>query len=215
MGYEKIFTNQVNFKKTLLFQCDCHGPTMSDDSLNDFVPSNNPTKNNKCNPRIFIICLPIYSNRLQRGKSIDSAQKILEIQKEIKKSLLESPARNDENFESQSPEKLSFLDANVLKSINTIQKITVFISEVGEVGAELLAYYNDIDSAQKAWKNHYQGEYENELEFAIELFDKLYMDSISEIAQGYIDYASFRKDIFIDDYLSIIVNGKAHIFARC
>jgi hypothetical protein len=41
------------------------------------------------------------------------------------------------------------------------------------------------------------------------------MSFIPEMAQGYIDYASYRRDIFIDDYLSIIVGGKAHIFSRC
>lgn len=54
-----------------------------------------------------------------------------------------------------------------------------------------------------------------QLEFAIQRFDKLYMLAIPEAAQGYIDYASFRRDIFIDEFFSLAVGDVEHIFSFC
>ena len=60
----------------------------------------------------------------------------------------------------------------------------------------------------------YHGEHENELEFAIQLFDDCFMDSIPVPVQGYIDYASYKRDLFMSDFFSIEVGGKTHVFAR-
>ena len=58
------------------------------------------------------------------------------------------------------------------------------------------------------------GEHENKLEFAIDLFESTHMDSIPEPVQCYIDYAAFKRDIFLGDFYSIEVGGKTHVFAR-
>jgi hypothetical protein len=68
-------------------------------------------------------------------------------------------------------------------SIESVQRMAVFILKLGEQGSELLAYYGDVNSARDAWINHYHGEHDNELEFAIQLFDRLYMAAIPEAAQ--------------------------------
>jgi hypothetical protein len=98
-------------------------------------------------------------------------------------------------------------------SIESVQRMAVFILKLGEQGSELLAYYGDVNSARDAWINHYHGEHDNELEFAIQLFDRLYMAAIPEAAQAYIDYAFFRRNIFISDYFSLEVKGKFHVFS--
>lgn len=188
---------------------------MANDSLNDLVPSNNPTQTNKPSPRIFVICLAAYNNGLLHGVWINAAQELYKIQKEIKKMILESPALGAEEFGIHSSEGFGSLNIIGRESIKSIQRMAVFISEVGELGIELLAYYGDVDSAQEAWENHYQGEYENELDFAIQLFEELYMSAIPEGAQGYIDYASFKRDIFVDDYIAMEVRGRIHVFSRC
>ena len=196
-----------------LGQCDCHA-TMAKDSLNDLVPSNNLTQINQHSPRIFVICLAAYNRGIIHGKWVKTDQELYKIQKEIKKMMLESPVPAAEEFGIHASEGFDHLNIIGRESVKSIQKMAAFISEVGELGAELLLHYGDVESAQVAWEDHYRGEYENELEFAIQLFDELYMSSIPEMAQGYIDYASFRRDVFIDDYLSIIMGGKVHIFSR-
>jgi antirestriction protein len=187
---------------------------MASDSLNDLVPSNNPSQINQLGPRIFVICLAAYNRGITHGKWVKVDQELYKIQKEIKKMILESPIPGAEEFGIHASEGFGALNVIGQESIKSIQRIGTFISEVGALGIELLLYYGDVDSAQEAWENHYHGSHESELDFAIELFDQLYMDSIPEAAQGYIDYASFKHDLFVDDYISMEVGGKAHIFSR-
>lgn len=187
---------------------------MSYDSLNDLFLSNNPTQISKPYPRIFVICLAAYNNGLLHGVWINAAQELYKIQKEIKKMILESPVLGAEDFGIHASEGFGPLNVIGRESIKSIQKMAIFISEAGELGIELLLYFGDVDSAQEALENHYHGSYENELEFAIQLFDQLYMASIPEIAQGYIDYASFKRDLFVDEYIAMEVRGRAHIFSR-
>ncbi len=172
---------------------------MSDDRLNDPAPSNKPTQINQSNPRIFVICCAAYNNNIMHGVWVKANQELHKIQKEIKKMILESPVLGAEEFGIHASEGFGSLNVIGKESIKSIQKMATFISEIGELGAELLLYYGDVESAQEAWENHYQGEFENELEFAIHLFEELYMSFIPEMAQGYVDYASYRRDIFIDD----------------
>jgi len=187
---------------------------MSFDSLNDLTSSNNSSQINKSGPRIFVICLEAYRQGQLYGKWVRADQPLYKIQKEIKKMILESPALGAEEFGVHASEGFGSVNVIGRESIKSIQRMATFISEVGELGAELLLYYGDVESAQEAWENHYHGSHENELEFAINLFDQLYMDSIPEAAQGYIDYASFKHDLFVDDYISMEVGGKVHIFSR-
>lgn len=188
---------------------------MAYDSLNDLVLSDNPIQPNKPSPRIFVICLAAYNHGLLHGVWINAAQGLYKIQKEIKKMILESPVLGAEEFGIHASEGFGPLHVVGQESIKSIQRMAVFISEVGELGIELLAYYGDVDSAQEAWENHYHGSHENELEFAIQLFDGLYMHAIPEPAQGYIDYASYKHDIFVDDYISMEIKGRTHVFSRC
>ena len=185
---------------------------MANDSLNDFELSNNPSYVNQSTPRIFVICLAAYHNGLIHGAWINAAQELYKIQKEIKKMLLSSPMPNAEEFDIQSTEGFGSLKL-IGQSLKSIQKMAAFIAAIGELGIELLHYYGDADSAQDAWENHYHGAYESELEFTIEWFDRLYMAAIPNDAQAYIDYASFRRHIFIEEFFCLVVGDICHIFS--
>lgn len=186
---------------------------MADDSLNDLTSSNNPIQIKQSGPRIFVICLAAYNRGIIHGKWIKADQELYKIQKEIKRMVLESPVPGAEEFGVHASEGFGSLNVIGQESIKSIQRMGAFISEVGVLGIELLLYYGDVDSAHEAWENHYHGCHENELEFAIQLFDSLYMASIPEGAQGYIDYGSFKRDIFIEDFFMLEVEGKGHVFS--
>ncbi len=187
---------------------------MAKDSLNDFELLNNPPYINQSTPRIFVICLEAYHNGLIHGVWINATQELYKIQKEIKKMLLESPMPNAEEFDIHSTEGFGSLRLIGEESLKPIQKIAVFITAIGQLGIELLHYYGDVDSAQDAWENHYHGAYESELEFAIERFDKLYMDAMPSGTWAYVDYTSFRRDIFIVEFFSLVVGDVCHIFSH-
>jgi antirestriction protein len=187
---------------------------MADNSLNDLAPSNNPSRVNNSGPRIYVICLAAYSNGWLHGKWLSATQEVHAIEKKIKEMLLTSPISEAKEFGIHAFEGFGSLKINGCENIESIQKKALLISELGELGSELLAYYGNVDFARSAWGNHYHGEHDNELEFAIQLFDRLYMAAIPEAAQAYIDYAFFRRDIFISDYFSLKVNERLHVFSR-
>ena len=185
--------------------------TMAKDILNDHAQSNNPTAET---PKIYVVCLAAYSAHKPHGKWIDSTQEVEIIHKEIKQMLSESPIEGVEEFAIHDFEGFGSLRLDKYESIEIVHEKAMFILERGEQGAELLAYYGDIESAQDALENRYHGEHENALEFAIQLFDDVFMDSIPVPVQGYIDYASYKRDLFMSDFFSIEVGGKTHVFAR-
>jgi antirestriction protein len=58
---------------------------------------------------------------------------------------------------------------------------------------------------------HYHGVYPSEEIFA-ELFAQDTM-AISDNIVCYIDYEKMARDLFVDDFFSIKVNGKTHVFS--
>jgi antirestriction protein len=187
---------------------------MSDDSLNDLIPSNNPSNIDAFVPRIYVACLAAYNNGWLHGKWIEAAQEVEIIQKEIQKMLIESPIAGAGEFAIHDFEDFGSLSLDEYESIKTVQSKAMFISTLGELGAELLAYCGDLESAQEALENYYHGEYENELGFATQLFEECYLSSAPEAVSYYIDYEMFKRDIFINDYFSLDAEGKCHVFSR-
>lgn len=184
---------------------------MAKNILNDLTQSNNPTKES---PKIYVACLAAYSANKLHGKWIDATQEVEAIHVEIQKMLSSSPIEFAEEVAIHGFDGFGSLRLGEYESIETVHEKAMFIWENGELGAELLVYYGDIESAQDAVENRYHGEYENQLEFAIQLFDESYMNSIPEAVQGYIDYASYKRDLFLRDFFSLEVGDMIHVFAR-
>ena len=184
---------------------------MANGILNDHAQSNNPSDDL---PKIYVACLAAYNNGKLFGKWINATQEIEAIHAEIQKMLSNSPIAGAEEFAIHDFEGFGSLRLDEYESIESVHEKAMFSLEHGELGAELLAHYGDIESAQDALENHYHGEHENELEFAIQLFDDIFMNSIPVPVQGYIDYASYKRDLFIGDFFSIEAGGKTHVFAR-
>jgi antirestriction protein len=186
---------------------------MANESLNDLVHSNNPTHLDKLTPQIYVACLAAYNAGKLHGSWINATQEVEKIHQEILKMLSNSPIPNAEEWAIYC-HNFGTLTLSENEDLEVVQSMAVFLVEHGPLGAGLLGYYGDIDSARNAMENHYEGEYENQLEFAIQLFDDCYMGAIPEAVQGYIDYASFKRDIFLGEFFLLEVEGKGHVFSR-
>ena len=138
--------------------------------------------------QIYVVCLSSYNNGILFGEWIDATCNVEDIQ--------EQHIKRDE-------------------SIEKVQEKALFIVEHGDLGAEVLAYHHgNLYYATEALEEYYVGEYESELDYAAYLFDELYLHEIPKSVCDYISYTRFQRDIFIDDYFSLEVNGSCHIF-RC
>lgn len=164
-------------------------------------------------PTIYVACLAAYNNGFLHGEWIDATQDIDEIYAEISKMLKTSPFRHAEefaihDFEGFGDEQLSEYD-----SIEHVVKIAQFIIENGELGGALLGNYTT-EEAEKLLEDHYNGAYESEVDFASSIFEDCYANAIPENLKFYFDYEAFARDLFINDYFSVEVNGKIHVFSN-
>lgn len=162
-------------------------------------------------PRVYVACLAAYNSGILHGKWIDVDSED-QMWSDINAMLALSPEPNSEEWAFHDYEGFGGLLVNEYDSVTAILEKAAFIGQYGELGAELVNYYGDMDSAKQALEDRYYGEFDSELDFSTDLFDELYGSEIPNHLQYYIDYAAFNRDIFINDYLSISLNGKVHVF---
>lgn len=164
------------------------------------------------NLQIYVACLASYNNGVLYGRWIDAAQDEEIICEEINEMLSRSPSPGAEEYAIHDFEDFGcFLDEYA--SIAEVHEIALFIKEHGELGVGLLEYIGDIESSKNAMENNYHGEYKSELDFAQCIFDDYYLNEIPTSLQYYIDYEAFSRDIFVNDYYSIVIAGDFHIFS--
>ena len=175
----------------------------------------NPSLTSKyfLNPQIYVACLSSYNNGILHGCWCDATNDEDMIMEEIRAMLSNSSMPYAEEYAIHDYEDFGSFRIDEYDSISGVHEKALFIQEHGELGSELATYLGDIESAQRALEDHYHGEHESELEYATYLFDECYGHDIPESLRFYIDYEAFRRDIFINDYYSIDVDGATHIFS--
>ncbi len=166
-------------------------------------------------PHIYVACLAAYNHCRGHGEWIDATQGVEEILEQISIMISESPIPAAKEYAIHGHEGFHGLTIEEDASIEEVQAKALFVLEHGELGVELATYYGgNLKDAEEALNEHYHGEYESELDFAIEFFDECYLETVPDTVRYYIDYDSFKTDLFIDDYFSIKVGGKIYIFAQ-
>ena len=182
-------------------------------AINNSLPAFN--FNNQ--PQIYVACLAAYNNGRLHGIWIDATQEVEEISKKVSLMLAKSSEPGAEKYVIYDQKELYDLEIEKDESIEDIQEKALFIVEHGELGTKLLNYYRgNLEHAQEAMEpyGYYHGEYESELDYATEFFDETYLPEVPTPACFYIAYDRFKRDIFINDFFSIEVGGKKHIFSR-
>ena len=170
--------------------------------------------NNKLEPRIYVACLAAYNNGFLYGEWIDAHQDADDLYAEIKKILASSPDSDAEEFAIHDYEGFGDVHISEYTSLATIAALAEFVAEHDELGAGVLAHADeDIEYAQRLLDECYHGEYDSEEDFA-ESFAQDTM-SIPEHLAYYIDYEKMARDWFINDFFSIEINHKTHVFSHC
>jgi antirestriction protein len=59
----------------------------------------------------------------------------------------------------------------------------------------------------------YQGCFDSEVDFAWQLFDECYAHQMPDNLIYYFDCEAFARDLFINDYCSVDVDGQTHVFS--
>lgn len=173
----------------------------------------NPFNNPQDRPHIYVACLASYNSGLSHGRWLDATQNAETILTQIKQLLANSSIPNSEEFAIYDYQGFHSLRVGLRENIEAVCEKASFILKHGVLGAKLASYYGgSLEDATEALKNHYLGEYESQLAYAMHIFDECYGYDVPKIVLDYIDYEQFQRDIFIDDYFSIEVKGCHHIF---
>jgi antirestriction protein len=170
-------------------------------------------------PKIFVACLDSYHNGKVYGLWINATQEIEAIKQQISIMLSGSHYLEPDAYPAprmyaiHAQEGFYNLQLDVHANIEDMRAQALFIAKHGELGAKLIAHYEGtLEAAEEVINQRYQGEYKNPLEYATQLFNKLYLNTIPEHIQFCIDYEAFKKTIFHHYFFSIELSGKTHVF---
>lgn len=164
------------------------------------------------NPAIYIACLSAYNSGCLHGEWIDATLDEGVINAAIQTMLAKSPVVDAEEWAIHD-----YMDFgnNILSeyfSVDAVHALATFIKEQGSIAIALLEHYGDLQDATDALENFYRGEWNNERDFATEFFHE--MHDVSDDVLFYIDYEAFSRDLFINDFFSLKVDGVVHVFAH-
>jgi antirestriction protein len=163
-------------------------------------------------PKIYVACLAAYNSGYLHGEWIDANQDIDSLLEEIKGILEKSPIQNAEEWAIHDYENFGSVQINEYAGLENVSQIAKFIGEHGELGAEVISHAGDIEKAQNLLDECYQGEFDSEEDFAYHWIHEVDGREIPEYLQYYIDYMAMARDWFINDFFSIELNHKVHVF---
>lgn len=164
-------------------------------------------------PQIYVACLAAYNSGILHGMWCDATQNEDEIYSDIHNMLAASPIEGAEEWALHDYSGFGSARIDEYESIANVVKIAEFIDEFGNLGAALLGEYS-IDDARRFLEDNYHGAYDSEVEFAESIFEECYSDAIPKNLIYYFDYEAFARDLFINDYFSVDVEGQTHVFSN-
>ena len=163
-------------------------------------------------PSIYVACLAAYNNGFLHGQWIDANQEPRAIHSAIQDMLAQSPVGGAEEWAIHDYEGFGGLRLSEYEDITKVAEIAKLIQEHGEAWA-LYAEFEGIEYATKErFEEAYQGEWDSEEDFAQNLAEETM--EIPQHLQFYIDYEKFARDLFINDFFSIEVSHKIHVFSH-
>jgi antirestriction protein len=166
-------------------------------------------------PRIYVACLAAYNNGYLHGEWIDANQDTDSLNDEVKKILAKSPIPLAEEFAIHDFEDFGSVQIEEYTGLEAVSEIAAFIAEHGELGAEVLGHiHGNLEEAQRIIDECYHGEHDSEEDFAYYWTHEVDCREIPGYLQHYIDYKAMAYDFFINDFFSIELNHKVHVFSN-
>ena len=163
-------------------------------------------------PKIYVACLAAYNNGNLHGVWIEANQPAEAIWDAIRAMLKNSPGRDAEEWAIHDYEGFYDLRLSEWEGIERVTALAAFIEEHGELGAELVKHYGDVDEAATAIEENYAGQYKTLADFAQELTEET--TAIPQNLAYYIDYEAMARDMELSGDVFTIATGfeAVHVF---
>jgi len=150
-------------------------------------------KTQSSNIQIYVACLAAYNNGMLHGAWIDVTQSVNDIWDGIKDVLATSPIPDAEEYAIHDYEGFYRISLEEYSGIEYVSQLASFISEHGELGAELISHYGDLECAEKALSDCYAGTYESLSDFAQSITEDTV--EVPTSLEFYIDYDRMAQDM--------------------
>ena len=162
--------------------------------------------------RIYVACLAAYNNGHLHGRWIEVTDEAA-IWQAVQDMLAASPIEEDaEEWAIHDYEGFAGAEVGEYFSFANVVELAEYITERGELGAEVLNYYGGNIEDAKARFDEYAGEYDSLEAYAEELTEQTGLE-IPESLAPYIDYKAMAHDYEQSgDFLTFEVGGSVHIF---
>ncbi len=162
-------------------------------------------------PKIYVADLAAYNNGILHGVWIDATQDLNDIQDQVNKMLSESPEQGAEEYALHDYEGFYGVELSEYEGLESANNIALFLEEHGELGAFVLNHWcGDIEDAQRALNEGYQGEHESLADYAQQLTEDT-TSNIPEHLAFYIDYERMGCDMELSGDIYTIETGYQHI----
>ncbi len=170
---------------------------------------------NNLEPKIYVACLAAYNSGYLHGEWVNATKGIDQLQDNVKSILAKSPVTNAEEFAIHDYEDFGAVQIEEYTSLDTVTEIAEFIAEHGELGSEILNHTGEnIEKAREVLEECYHGEFNSEEDFTYYWIHEVDGREIPEYLQHYIDYEAMARDFFINDFFSVELNHKVHVFSN-
>jgi len=165
-------------------------------------------------PRIYVACLAAYNNAELHGGWIDATQGAEGIRAEIQEVLRTSPEPDAEEYAIHDYVGFGSVSLHEYEDIDHVAELAEFIDDHGPLGAELVSHAGSIDDARRMLEDNYAGCYESLSHFAEDFLEETgQLDAVPEHLRGYIDFASYGRDLDLSGELETVeVDGELHLF---
>ncbi|MCU7807002.1 MAG: antirestriction protein ArdA [Candidatus Thiodiazotropha sp. (ex Semelilucina semeliformis)] len=163
--------------------------------------------------RIYVACLAAYNNGYLHGKWIDATQDLDNIWDEVKAMLKSSPVEEEaEEYAIHDFEGYGSYRLSEYEGLDSAHEIACYIVEHGELGAEVLSYFSDMDEAKKMLEDNYQGCHTSLADYAQELTEQT--SEVPKHLEFYIDYDKMGRDMEMSGDIFTIetAHDEVHIF---
>lgn len=173
-----------------------------------------PLINTNDTPSIYVACLAAYNNGKLHGAWIDATLEPDAILEAVQAMLATSPEPDAEAWAIHDYEGFHGLTLSEWEGFADVHAYATFIAAHGRLGAELLAYANDIDHAKAMMEEDYAGCYESLADFAQELTEATTL--IPKNLVYYIDYERMARDLELSGDVTSFATAhdEVHIFWR-
>lgn len=164
-------------------------------------------------PRIYVASLSDYNGGVLHGKWIDATQEAEDILEEVAEMLKASPTAKREGSIAEEWAIHDYDNFGSLKlgEWESFEKVSELAQLIAEHGPAFAAYADNVGqdyATAEDFEESFNGEWDDEKDFAYDLAESIgLLEGMPDSLQGYFNWESWTRDLFMGDYYSVEAPG--------